>query len=112
MRPSARSDAQLLAGRVPGDFGLFYDCHVRAVSSYVAARVRQPEVMFDLVAETFARALGRRAQFDPARGPAVGWLIGIARNLIVDSARRGQVEAASSVRLGMAVVGPGVFSAF
>ena len=104
MRPSERSDAELLDRGVPGDFGVFYDRHVRAVSSYVAARVRQPEVMFDLVAETFARALESRAQFDPARGPAVGWLIGIARNLIVDSARRGQVETASRVRLGMAAV--------
>jgi RNA polymerase sigma-70 factor (ECF subfamily) len=104
MRPSGRSDAELLAGDAPGDFGVVYDRHVRAVSSYVAARVRQPEVMFDLVAETFARALESRKQFDPARGPAVGWLIGIARNLIADSARRGQVEAASRVRLGMAAV--------
>ena len=104
MRATGRSDAELLAGRVPGDFGVFYDRHVRAASSYVAARVRQPEVMFVLLAETFARALENREQFDPARGPAVGWLIGIARNLIVDSARRGQVEAASRVRLGMTAV--------
>ena len=104
MRSSGGSDAQLLASGAPGDFGVFYDRHVCAVSSYVAARVREPDVMFDLVAETFARALESRGQFDPARGPAVGWLIGIARNLIVDSARRGQVEAASRVRLGMAAV--------
>lgn len=104
MSPSERSDAELLDSGVPGDFGAFYDRHLGVVSSYVAARVRQPEVMFDLVAETFAGALEKRAQFDPARGPAIGWLIGIARNLIIDSVRRGQVEAASRVRLGMAAV--------
>jgi DNA-directed RNA polymerase specialized sigma24 family protein len=38
---------------------------------------------------------------DPARGPVIGWLLGIARNLIIDSARRGQVEADSRARLGM-----------
>ena len=84
----------------PSHYGVFYDRHLGVVRSYVASRVRQPELMFDLVAETFARALENRAQFDPARGPAVGWLIGIARHLIIDSVRRGQVEAASRVRLG------------
>ena len=102
MKRSELSDFELLASGTPGDYGVFYDRHLGVVRSYVASRVRRPEVMFDLVAETFARALERRAQFDPARGPAVGWLLGIARNLIVDSARHGQVEAASRVRLGMA----------
>jgi RNA polymerase sigma-70 factor (ECF subfamily) len=99
-----RSDAELLGSGAPHDYGVFYDRHLDVVCSYVMARVGQPEVMFDLVAEAFARALEKRAQFDPARGPAVGWLLGIARNLILDSARRGQVEAVSRVRLGMAAV--------
>ncbi len=104
MELGERSDAELLASGEPSDYGNFYDRHLAAVSSYVALRVGQPELTFDLVAETFARALERRTQFNPARGPAVGWLLGIARNLIIDAARRGQVEAASRVRLGMAAV--------
>jgi RNA polymerase sigma-70 factor (ECF subfamily) len=104
MRLSERSDAELLASGTPGGFGVFYDRHLGVVRSYVGARANQPEVVFDLIAETFARALEKRALFDPARGPAVGWLLGIARNLIADSVRRGQVEAASRVRLGMPIV--------
>ena len=104
MKRSERSDAELLASGTSGDYGVFYDRHLGVVRSYVASRVRRPEVMFDLVAETFARALEKRAQFEPARGPAVGWLLRIARNLIVDSVRHGQVEAASRERLGMAAV--------
>jgi RNA polymerase sigma factor (sigma-70 family) len=104
MKLSERSDAELLADGARGGFGVFYDRHLGVVRSYVGSRVRQPEVMFDLVAETFARALEKRAFFDPDRGPAVGWLLGIARNLIVDSARRGRVEAVSRVRLGMSAV--------
>jgi RNA polymerase sigma factor (sigma-70 family) len=104
MKLSERSDAELLGSSAPGDYGVFYDRHLAVVRCYVASRVGQPEVMFDLLAETFARALEKRALFDPARGPAVGWLLGIARNLIVDSARRGQVEAASRFRLGMAAL--------
>ncbi len=83
---------------------MFYDRHVDVVSAYVTRRVRGAEVVFDVVAETFARALERRGQFDPERGPAAGWLLGIARNLIVDAARRGQVEAIARQRLGMRVV--------
>jgi RNA polymerase sigma factor (sigma-70 family) len=104
MRVSELSDVELLVSGTPAQYGLFYDRHLGVVRSYVASRVRQPDVVFDLVAETFARALANRAQFDPARGPAVGWLIGIARHLIIDSGRRGEVEAASRVRLGMEAV--------
>jgi RNA polymerase sigma factor (sigma-70 family) len=98
------SDTELLASRVAADFGWFYDRHLAVVVSFVGARVRQPEAVFDLVAETFARALERREQYDPARGPAIGWLLGIARNLIIDASRRGHIEAVSRVRLGMAPV--------
>ncbi len=95
------SDASLLGGDRAGDFGAFYDRHLRAVTAYVAGRVRQPEVRFDVTAETFARALANRAQYDPERGPAIAWLLGIAHHLIADAARRGRVEAASRTRLGM-----------
>jgi RNA polymerase sigma-70 factor (ECF subfamily) len=101
MASEHRTDAALLSGARPEDFGTFYDRHLRAVAAYVAGRVGQPEVRFDVVAETFARALERRVQYDPARGSAIAWLLGIASNLIVDGARRGRVEAASRKRLGM-----------
>jgi RNA polymerase sigma factor (sigma-70 family) len=104
MRSGKPSDARLLASSKPSDFGVFYDRHLGALTAFVGRRVRQPEAIFDLVAETFARALEHRTQYDAARGPAIGWLIGIARNLIMDAGRRGQVEAASRVRLGMAPV--------
>jgi len=98
------SDEDLLASGTASDFGRFYDRHLDAVLAFVGRRTRQPEMMFDLTAETFARALEHRAQYQPVRGPAIGWLLGIARNLIIDSARRGMVEADSRVRLGMSVV--------
>jgi RNA polymerase sigma factor (sigma-70 family) len=40
-------------------------------------------------------------QYDPSKGPAVAWVLGIARNLMIDSARRRQVDAESRERLGM-----------
>ena len=83
------------------DFGAFYEAHVSAVTAYVARRARRPDLTFDLVAETFARALEHRDRYDPRRGPAIAWLFGIARNLMVDAARRGRVADAARVRLGM-----------
>jgi RNA polymerase sigma factor (sigma-70 family) len=98
------SDAELLASGAGTDFGRFYDRHVGVVVAFVGGRVHQPEAVFDLVAETFARALERREQYDPERGPAIGWLCAVARNLVIDAFRRGHIEAISRARLGMAPV--------
>jgi RNA polymerase sigma-70 factor (ECF subfamily) len=72
---STQSDVELPASGTPGDYGVFYDRHLGVVRSYVGARVRQPEIIFDLVAETFARALEKRVQ--PCVGAAAvacyGW---------------------------------------
>jgi RNA polymerase sigma-70 factor, ECF subfamily len=68
MRPRTPSDSTLLASREASDFGAFYDRHLGEVTAFVGRRVRQPEVIFDLVAEMFARALEHRAQYDEARG--------------------------------------------
>jgi RNA polymerase sigma factor (sigma-70 family) len=99
-----RDDADLLASDRAEDFGVFYERHIAAIAAYVRQRVVRGDLTFDLVAETFARALEHRATFDARRGPAVAWLIGIARNLIADAARRGRVADAARVRLGMAPV--------
>jgi hypothetical protein len=104
MATTEPSDGDLLASGAAPDFGRFYDRHVDAVLAFVGGRAREPEAMFDFAAETFARAFEHRKQYDPARGPAIGWLLGIARNLIIDAGRHGQIEATSRERLGMAPV--------
>jgi RNA polymerase sigma factor (sigma-70 family) len=96
-----RADAVLLSSGLAPDFGCFYDRHVRAVTAFVGSWIGEADVVFDLVAETFARALEHRLQYDPSKGPTVAWLLGIARNLMINSARRGRVESDSRVRLGM-----------
>ncbi len=101
MLPRERSDGELLASDVAEDFGLFYRRHVQAVTSFVAPRAARADVVFDVVAEVFAVALERRTRYEQQRGPAIGWLIGIARNLIADGRRRGHIDAASRRRLGM-----------
>ena len=94
------ADSELLTGSAD-EFGEFYERHVRALTAYVSRRVEGADVAFDIVAETFARALEHRGGYDRERGPAIAWLVGIARHLILDSARRGRVDAAARRRLGM-----------
>jgi RNA polymerase sigma-70 factor (ECF subfamily) len=96
------SDAELLA-LTPGDpdaFAIFYRRHSRAVLAFVRRRAAPADVA-DLVAEVFATALVHCRRYDPARGAARAWLMGIAANLLADAARRGAVEARMCRRLGI-----------
>ena len=68
-------------------FDAFYERHREPVLAYFARRVGEPEVAADLMAETFARALVRYRKVPPEAPEA--WLFAIARNLLIDSARRG-----------------------
>jgi RNA polymerase sigma factor (sigma-70 family) len=96
------SDEELLAAGGAQGFALLYERRCPLIRGYLRRRVGpHPELVLDLVAETFARALERRAQFDPQRGTAVGWLLGIARHLLLDAVRQGRVADASRRRLGM-----------
>src|SRR3954466_15000306 len=78
-------------------FQAMYMRYREPVLGYFARRVTEPEVAADLMAETFARALVQSRRRWPD-APA-GWLFTIARNLLIDSARRGRVEASARRRL-------------
>ncbi|MDA0181729.1 hypothetical protein OJ997_15600 [Solirubrobacter phytolaccae] len=96
-----RTDAELLRGYDAEAFAEFYGRHVITVAAYLGRRSRRPEVTFDLVAETFARAYEHRSRYEPRKGPAVAWLLGIARNVAGDAERRGQVSDAARARVGL-----------
>jgi len=98
------SDVELLNSHTPEDFGAFYERHVTTLTAYLARRTRRPDILFDLVAETFARAYELRRSHDPRRGPAIGWLFSIARQAAYDAERRGQVPDAARTRLNMAPI--------
>jgi RNA polymerase sigma-70 factor (ECF subfamily) len=96
------TDEELLSDGSAEGFAALYERRYPLVRGYLRRRIElQPELVLDLVAETFARALERRDQFDPNRGSAVGWLLGIARNLLLDAMRKGRVAETSRRRLGM-----------
>jgi RNA polymerase sigma-70 factor (ECF subfamily) len=96
------SDEELLAGGRTEDFGALYERTYPLIRAYLRRRAgARPDLVLDLLAETFARALERREQFDPQRGSAVVWLLAIANHLLLDSVRRGRVADESRRRLGM-----------
>jgi RNA polymerase sigma-70 factor (ECF subfamily) len=68
--------------------GRFYDEHVDGLYTFVFYRVgRDAALAEDVVQETFALALARRAEYDPARGSTSAWLTVLSRNVIRDHLR-------------------------
>lgn len=97
-------DAGLLARVAGGDdraFETFYRRYQSPVVGFFLRRTGDRELAFDLTAETFATVVVMADRFDPARGPGVGWLFGIASNKLKESLRRGRVESSARQRLGI-----------
>jgi RNA polymerase sigma-70 factor (ECF subfamily) len=88
----------------PDAFADFYDAYARRVLVFFMRRVMDAEAAFDLMSESFAKALENVSQF---RGGTVeeeqGWLFAIARNELSHYWRRGKVERASLAKLGIPV---------
>jgi RNA polymerase sigma-70 factor (ECF subfamily) len=65
-----------------------YDAHVDALYTFIYYRVgRDTALAEDVVQETFAIALTRQADYDPARGSVGSWLTVLSRNVIRDHLR-------------------------
>ena len=75
------------------NFDSAYEENVSAVYGYLAYRVRSAEEAEDLTQETFERALKAWSRFDPRNGEPRTWLLMVARNVYVDSRRRGAPPA-------------------
>lgn len=97
------SDAELLgeSAEIADAFDTFYRRHYRPVLKYIASRVTDTAAALDLTAEVFAAAYLGRSRFRPGRGPARGWLFGIAANKITDLHRQRSREDDARRRLGM-----------
>jgi len=93
-------DEDLLVGD-PEAFAAFYRRHAVSLAAFFLRRTGDREQAADLTAETFAAALQGRRRFDPARGPAVAWLYGIARHQLAHALEKGRVENRARRRLGI-----------
>jgi len=87
----SESDASLVRRMRRGDaaaltnwFGLYAD----AVYGFAFYRVgRDADLAADVTQDTFAKALTKLGDFDPARGPMIAWLCTLSRNCIRDALR-------------------------
>ena len=80
-----------LAGTVGATFEDIYRDHYRDVYRYVLLRLRRPDDVEDVVADTFDRALAAwRSGHGPAGRP-LPWLLLIARRIVVDRWRRNRL---------------------
>jgi RNA polymerase sigma-70 factor, ECF subfamily len=91
---------QPLATRPPTTLAEAAEAHLDDVFGYLLYLTRDREAAEDLSSSTFEKALRIWARFDPRRGTARTWLLGIARTTALDwfraeSRRRKREEAAA-----------------
>src|ERR1700730_2007664 len=101
------SDSDLLAAIAARDgaaFSIFYRRHLPAVLAYLMRETGDPEAAGDLAAEVFAAVLLAANRYRAQRPSAGPWVIGIARNKLLMSFRRGRIEARARRRLGYEAV--------
>ena len=97
-------DAELVAEVAHGDdaaFGVIYRRYLPVVLRWCLRETGNRELAADLSAEVFAAALTAARRYRPEQGSVTAWLLGIARNKLRESRRRGRVEASARERLGV-----------
>jgi RNA polymerase sigma-70 factor (ECF subfamily) len=101
--PDWLTDVELLsaiADRDATSFSIFYQRHLPVTLAYLVRQTRDPELAADLAAEVFAAVLLVSHRYQPHSNSATPWVLGIARNKLLMSVRRGRIEARARRRLG------------
>ena len=89
-------------------FGQLYEGTHLLVFRYIFGLHGGPkETVEDLTAETFMRAWNARRRFGGSRDAAVGWLLRIARNLVIDAIRKEKFRGVPLDLDSMIVADPG-----
>ena len=81
-------------------FEVFYRRHLPAVLAYLLRSTGDREAAADLSAEVFAAVLLASRRYRARTESALPWVIGIARNTLGASRRRGRVENRARLKLG------------
>jgi RNA polymerase sigma factor (sigma-70 family) len=97
-RATATSDLSRIA-HDPDAFEAFYRAHITAVLGFVARRVDEPYLVADLAADVFLAAIDSAPTYRPNQGAPVGWLFGIARNVLAAERRRSARERRAVARI-------------
>jgi len=97
-----RTDRELLvASRTDsGAFEELYRRHVSDTIRFAARRAQRPNEVVDLVAAVWLEVVASLDRYDPDRGDALPWILGIAANLCATEQRRQAREREVVHRLG------------
>jgi RNA polymerase sigma-70 factor (ECF subfamily) len=82
------------------EFEQIYLRNVEVLMGYFARRCRDPHTVADLTSETFVRAVGGFARFDPRRGSDRAWLFGIAAHVFARHCEQAAGGRDAVARLG------------
>jgi RNA polymerase sigma factor (sigma-70 family) len=96
------SDRELIAAVADRDAEactVFYRRHVSRVVAYLMRETRDPELAADITGEVFATVIVAARRYRAETDSAAPWLIGIARNTMLASQRRGRVQDRARRRL-------------
>ncbi|HEY1689646.1 MAG TPA: RNA polymerase sigma factor [Solirubrobacteraceae bacterium] len=99
---SLADDSELIAATLAGDedaFALLYRRHLPVVLRWCLHQTGNAELAADLAAEVFAQALVSARRYNSEQGELLAWLLGIARNKLRESRRRGRIESGARKRL-------------
>jgi RNA polymerase sigma factor (sigma-70 family) len=97
------SDERLIEGISARDadaFRTFYRRRLGLVLSALLRETNDPELSADLTAEVFAAVMIAAPRYQAQYETAGPWLLGIARNVLGTSRRRGRVDDQARLRLG------------
>jgi RNA polymerase sigma factor (sigma-70 family) len=95
-------EAALVAAAAAKDeaaFSTLYRRYLPVVLRWCLRETGNREVAADLSAEVFAAALISARRYRPEQGSVLAWLLGIARNKLLESRRRKRVEDSARRRL-------------
>jgi RNA polymerase sigma-70 factor (ECF subfamily) len=98
LRTLARSQPR--NGTPLAEFEQVYLRNVDVLMGYFARRCGDPHTVADLTSETFVRAMGGFAKFDPRRGSDRAWLFGIAAHVFAGHCERSARGRDAVARLG------------
>jgi RNA polymerase sigma factor (sigma-70 family) len=98
-RWSDRELLQAIAERDGEACAVFYRRHLARTVAFLMRETRDPEVTADITAEVFAAVIVAAGRYRPDTESAGGWVIGIARNTLGASRRRGRVADRARRRL-------------
>jgi RNA polymerase sigma factor (sigma-70 family) len=105
-RLDSAGEYELLRASVnePAAYEELYRRHAAGMRRWLAGQLGEVSTANELLAETFAAGwLGRRRFSGGDDRAALGWLYGIARNLLHQHYKRGRIESKARKRLGMRI---------